>query len=125
MLSVKEAQSKILNFKIKVKKKEIPIINSLGLVLSEDIIPSDDIPINDNSAMDVFAVRDEDTFGAGETSPKKLKLLAEDIPAGYVPSAGLKSGYCMSIMTGAPTPGGCDCVVMKEDKKKGRLCIRI
>ena len=125
MISVDEAQYKILSSMIKVKKKEIPIISSLGLVLAEDIISGDNIPVNDNSAMDGFAVKAEDTFGAGKISPKKLKLLEEDIPAGYVPLAGLKSGYCMSIMTGAPTPGGCDCVVMKEDTKKEGDCVLV
>jgi molybdopterin molybdotransferase len=118
MISVKEAQEKVLNSKVQEKIKKVLILDSLSLVLAEDIISNDDIPAYDNSAMDGFAVRSVDIIGADKNYPVKLKLLGEDIPAGSVPSAKLELGYCIPIMTGAPIPQGCDCVVMKEDVLK-------
>lgn len=115
MISVKEAQEKVLNSKVKEKIKKVPILDSLSLVLAEDIISNDDIPAYNNSAMDGFAVKSADIIGANKSCPVKLKLLREDIPAGSVPSTKLESGYCIPIMTGAPIPQGCDCVIMKED----------
>lgn len=115
MLSVKEAQEKVLNSEIKIKTKITPILDSLGLVLAEDIISKDDIPAYDNSSMDGFAVKSVDIIGADKNYPVKLKMIREDIPAGKAPAGKLESGYCIPIMTGAPIPQGCDCVVMKED----------
>ena len=118
MLSVKEAQDKVLSSIIKIKTKEVPIIDSPGLVLAEDIISNEDIPIYDNSAMDGYAVRVEDVKGADKNYPVKLKLISEDIPAGKVPTTKIEPGHCMSIMTGAPIPEGCSGVVMKEDSER-------
>ncbi len=114
MISVSDAQHEVLGSIIKVKKKKIPLLDSLGMVLAEDIISYDDIPIYDNSAMDGYAVRAGDVIGADYNYPVRLKLAEEDIPAGKVPSARLEPGCCMSIMTGAPIPEGCSGVVMKE-----------
>ncbi|MBM3712331.1 MAG: molybdopterin molybdotransferase MoeA, partial [Actinobacteria bacterium] len=121
MLSVKEALEKILNCKITQKIKKVPILESLGLVTAEDIVSGDNIPAYNNSAMDGYAVKSIDIVGADRNYPIKLKLLKEDLPAGSVPELKIESGYCMQIMTGAPIPDGCDCVVMKEDVlKEGR-----
>ena len=54
MLSVKEAQNKVLEYSIKIKTVNVPILDSLGLVLAEDIISKYDIPVYDNSAMDGY-----------------------------------------------------------------------
>ncbi len=74
MLSVKEAQEKVLHSEIKIKTKVVSILDSLGLVLAEDIISKDDIPAYDNSAMDGFAVKSVDIIGADKNYPVKLKL---------------------------------------------------
>ena len=120
MLSVKEAQDKILSRKIKVKTVKVPILDALGLKLTEDIISCDDIPACDNSAMDGYAVRVEDLKGASRNHPVTLKLLAGDIPAGKVPRIKINPGCCISIMTGAPVPEKCSAVVMKEDTENRR-----
>jgi len=118
MFSVKEAQNKILGCSIKIKTADVPILDSLGMVLAEDVISKDNIPVCDNSAMDGYAVRADDIKGADIEHPVSLILLDEDLPAGRVPSLKINPGYCMSIMTGAPIPDSCDAVVMKEDTKK-------
>lgn len=121
MLSVKEAQEKVVNSTIVRTAVKVPILDSLHMVLAEDIISCDDIPAYDNSAVDGFAVKSIDAIGAEKNYPVKLKLLKEDIPAGKVSADTIESGMCMQIMTGAPVPKGCDCVVMKEDVlKEGR-----
>lgn len=124
MLSVKEAQQQILNLQVKIKTKKVPVLDTLGLVLAKDIISDDNIPAYDNSAMDGYAVKAEDILGADKNYPVKLNLLKEDLPAGKVPCRSLESGYAMSIMTGAPIPQGCSCVVMREDtQEKGHFVL--
>lgn len=118
MLSVSKAQKKILRCRIKIKTVSVPILESLGSVLAENVTSKDDIPIYDNSAMDGYSVRVEDIKGAGKNNPVRLMLSGSDLPAGRLPTEKLKSGYCMSIMTGAPIPAGSNTVVMKEDTKK-------
>jgi molybdopterin molybdotransferase len=121
MLSVKEAQEKVINCQVTKKTKKVPILDSLGLIIAEDVISNDYVPAYNNSAMDGYAVKSVDILGADRNYPIKLQLLNEDLPAGAVTKIKLESGYCMQIMTGAPIPGGCDCVVMKEDAlKEGR-----
>jgi len=118
MLSVKEAQAKVLECEVKLKSIKVDILKSCGKVLAQDIISNDFIPAYDNSAIDGFAVMAVDIIGADKNYPVKLKLLKDDIPAGKVPDITLDSGFAVPIMTGAPIPSGCDCVVMKEDALK-------
>ncbi|GAG55657.1 unnamed protein product [marine sediment metagenome] len=118
MLSVKEAQKKVLECSIRIKAVKVPLLDSLGLILAEDVISKDDIPVYNNSAMDGYAVRTEDIKGADRSYPVRLILLAEDIPAGKVPTVKVNPGYCIPIMTGSPIPENCNAVVMKEDTEK-------
>jgi molybdopterin molybdotransferase len=121
MLSVKEAQAKVLESEVKIKSIRIALLESCGKVIAEDVISNDFIPAFDNSAIDGFAVRAIDIIGADKNYPVKLKLIKEDIPAGKVSGITVESGFAVPIMTGAPIPTGCDCVVMKEDAlKEGR-----
>ncbi|MBM3705539.1 MAG: molybdopterin molybdotransferase MoeA [Actinobacteria bacterium] len=121
MLSVKEAQEKIIAADVKRKTAEIPILESCGRILAEDVFSGDFIPAYDNSAVDGFAVRSVDILGADKNYPVKLRLLREDIPAGTISGVTLDSGVTVQIMTGALVPQGCDCVVMREDAlKEGR-----
>lgn len=118
MLSVKEAQEKVINSKVTIKPKKATILESLHYVLAEELVSKDFIPAFDNSSVDGYAVKAIDILGAEKNYPVKLKLFKEDIPAGKSSSFSLEPGMCIQIMTGAPIPQGCDCVVMKEDALK-------
>jgi molybdopterin molybdotransferase len=65
MLSVEEALDKILNEVEVLETESVPILDTLGQVLAEDIESGINVPPLDNSAMDGYAVRWEDTKGAG------------------------------------------------------------
>ena len=125
MISVEEAQKIVLNSGIEPIVKKLPILESLGLNLAEDIISSDDIPIYDNSAMDGYAVRAIDIKGAEKSYPIRLVLTGEDIPAGKIPKSAVNPGFCMPIMTGASLPKGADSVVKKEDTQGDTASIMI
>jgi len=125
MISVEEAQKIVLNSGLKPSVKKLPILESLGLNLAEDIVSSDDIPIYDNSAMDGYAVRAIDIKGAEKSYPIRLVLTGEDIPAGKIPKSTVNPGFCMPIMTGASLPKGADSVVMKEDTQRDVASIMV
>ena len=110
MLTVTEARERILsNFKT-TTTETIPLTDSAQRVLGVDILVDGDYPPFDNSAMDGFALRSEDTTA----SPTTLNVVA-DIPAGSPPTVSLKAGEAARIMTGAQVPQGADCVIPVED----------
>jgi len=53
--------------------------------------------------MDGYAVRAEDTFGAGTHAPQSLRLV-DRVFTGRVPARGIGQGECIEIATGAPMP---------------------
>jgi len=114
MISVEEALEKVLSYVEVLEPERKPILDCLGQVLAEDVYSSIDIPPLDNSAMDGYAVRAEDTRGASESSPRYLVVVGE-VAAGSMPSKEVKPGTAIRIMTGAPLPEGADAVVQFED----------
>jgi molybdopterin molybdotransferase len=87
---------------------------ALGRILAVDVASADPVPGFDNSSMDGFAVRAEDTRGAGSAAPVTLTVTDES-RAGRPARAGLRSGEAIGISTGAVIPEGADSVVRVED----------
>ena len=122
MISVEEAREQILRRVHVLEPEERPILEALGQVLAEDVRSHLDVPPLDNSAMDGFAVRADDTKGASIGSPRRLRVIGE-VAAGYRSDVEVGHGTAMRIMTGAPVPAGADAVVQFEntdeaDRKK-------
>lgn len=114
MISVEEARERILSHVDILEPEEKPVLECLGQLLAEDVPSEVDVPPADNSAMDGFAVRAEDTIGASEIAPKYLTVVGE-VPAGRAPECEVKPGTAVRIMTGAFVPLGADAVVRFED----------
>jgi len=114
MISVEEALGKILSYVEVLEPEQKPILDCLGQVLAEDIYSDIDIPPLDNSAMDGYALRAQDTRGASESSPRYLVVVGE-VAAGSMPTKDVMPGTAIRIMTGAPLPEGADAVVRFED----------
>lgn len=119
MISVEEALERILSFFEPLPATDTPILEALGQVLTEDIRAEFDIPPLDNSAMDGYAVRAEDTAGASEEHPVTLKVIG-DLAAGYTTTEEVTPGTAIRIMTGAPVPRGANAVVQFEHTDEGR-----
>ncbi|GAB2727544.1 molybdopterin molybdotransferase MoeA [Melaminivora jejuensis] len=84
-----------------------------GRVLLHDAVSPLQVPPQDNSAMDGYALRCADVAGAGAAQGAVLAV-SQRIPAGSV-GAALQPGTAARIFTGAPVPAGADAVVMQED----------
>ena len=93
--------------------EEIPIGEAHKRVLAEDIISYHNSPPFDKSAMDGFALKGENTFGASQSAPKTLKIV-DSIGAGDFCDKIINEGEAIVIATGAPIPEGADAVLMKE-----------
>ncbi|OBJ03029.1 molybdopterin molybdenumtransferase [Mycobacterium alsense] len=96
----------------------VPLAQAQGLALADDVVAPLALPVFDNSAMDGYAVRAEDTAGATPEHPVVLPV-AEDIPAGRTDELTLQPKTAHRIMTGAPLPAGATAVVPVEDTDGG------
>lgn len=113
MISVEEALEKILHEVDTLEEEQVPILDSLGQVLAEDIKSDIDVPPLDNAAMDGYAVQSKDTQEASKESPKILRVI-DTVMAGSISEHQVAPGTAIRIMTGAPVPRGADSVVQFE-----------
>jgi molybdopterin molybdotransferase len=95
------------------ERERVGLNAALGRVLASDIVSSVNVPPFDNSAVDGFAVRNEDLNAGGET---QLNIV-ERVMAGAIPVRKLGKGEATRIFTGAPVPEGADTVFMQEDTR--------
>jgi molybdopterin molybdotransferase len=91
----------------------VPVARCAGRVLAADVRSAVDVPGFARSAMDGYAVRGEDTFGASAYEPVVLQLRGQALPGSAFQGA-LSPGEAVRVMTGAPLPEGADAVVMAE-----------
>ena len=117
MLSVEEALERILSYFHPLEPEKVPILESLGRVLAEDVHADMDIPPLANSAMDGYAVLAADTAGASPDGPRRLRIV-HNLAAGYTTDVEVRPGTAIRIMTGAPIPPGADAVVRFEDTER-------
>jgi molybdopterin molybdotransferase len=78
-------------------------------VLAEDLVAPLQVPPQDNSSMDGYAVRRAEIADEGVPLP-----VSQRIPAGQAAQP-LQPGTVARIFTGAPVPPGADAIVMQED----------
>jgi molybdopterin molybdotransferase len=110
-----EAVSAVLEVAVPIARVErVPLDEADGRVLAGDLTAAADVPPFDRAAMDGFALKAEDTFGAGRFEPKRLRRI-EKVFTGQVSTKSVARGECIEIATGAPMPEGTDAVVMVEE----------
>jgi molybdenum cofactor synthesis domain-containing protein len=97
--------------------EEVPLLEACNRVLAEDVTAPLDIPPFNRSTVDGYAVKAEDTFGADENRPVKLRLCGT-VNVGEMPKIRVEKGTAAEIMTGAPIPEGADAVVMAENTQR-------
>jgi molybdopterin molybdotransferase len=97
---------------VKVKKLKTVTVSphsALNRVLAEDVVADEDLPRFDKSAVDGYAVRAEDTFGASQYKPKVFHVVRDEE---------LDKTQTKNVWTGNPIPKGADAVVMLENTKR-------
>jgi molybdopterin molybdotransferase len=102
----------------------LPLADSHGCVLAEDVVAQWPLPSFDNSSMDGYAVIASDVSSAAEASPVTLTVI-DDVPAGSRADVALRPGCAVRIMTGAPIPSGTDCIVPVEMTDAGTDSVEI
>jgi molybdopterin molybdotransferase len=113
-----EALALILDAATPVDRTErVALRDATGRVVATPPSATIDVPPFDRAAMDGYAVRAADTFGAGRYDAKVLRCV-EKVYTGQMPARALGAGECMEIATGAPMPAGADAVVMVEETER-------
>ncbi|HEV7816096.1 MAG TPA: gephyrin-like molybdotransferase Glp, partial [Janthinobacterium sp.] len=109
LLPVREALDFMLDAARPVRQAEtVATLEANGRVLAQELTSSVNVPAEDNTQMDGYAVRAADCAAGAAT----LRV-SQRIPAGYV-GAALQPGTAARIFTGALIPSGADAVVMQE-----------
>jgi molybdopterin molybdotransferase len=89
--------------------ESVPLSDTIGRILAEDIVADTDLPPFDRAQMDGYAVRAADVANA----PARLRIVGESA-AGAGWHNEMKAGEAVRIMTGAPVPAGADAVQQVE-----------
>ena len=97
----------------KVEAENIPLTESMGRILVQDMHANVDLPDFRRSTMDGYAVRASSTFGASEANPAYL-IVKGDVLMGEIPDFSIGVGEAAGISTGGMLPKGADSVVMIE-----------
>ena len=121
-LPVAQAQEFIARLVPHVQTVEmLPIRSALGRVLARDIVSTINVPANDNSAMDGYALRGADLSSDAET----VLQSAGTGFAGQQFDGNVGARQCVRIMTGAVMPAGLDTVVPQEFVKLEGDTVRV
>lgn len=130
MIPFDEAVCIVMDTALPMDSETVPLAQSLGRILAQDVLSDIDMPPFDKSAMDGYACRKRDI--------KNELTVVEIIQAGQRPEKAIGENECSKIMTGAMVPEGADCVIMVEhtevvsentirfvkEQTKGNICFR-
>jgi molybdopterin molybdotransferase len=97
------------------KLERVGLLAAHGRVLAEPLISLVDHPSADDSALDGFAVRLEDTLQATPEAPVRLRVLAQVAAGSEAISLRLEAGQAVQVFTGATVPEGATGIVMVEN----------
>lgn len=98
--------------------EHVPLEEALHKQVGKEIIAPMNQPPFDRSPLDGYAFKALDSQHASAKNPVKLKVVGEVYAGGYYDGV-VQSGEGVRIMTGAPIPKGCDCVLRQEDTDYG------
>ncbi len=95
----------------------VPVFESLGRILKDDVIAQENIPTYDSSHMDGYAIRSSDVTNASKKNPVLLKISRSESTLGILPRHILKKGEAYRIQTGGYMPLKSDAVIPIENTK--------
>lgn len=104
--------------------EEVPLGDALGRVAAEDVASPIAVPPFDRSPLDGYCLHSEDIADASREHPAVLTVIGEAC-AGCGETFSVSRGQALRVMTGAPVPAGCDCVIRQEDTDEGMERVRM
>ena len=121
---VEEVERFLAEHAVALAPEAVPVTACAGRVLASAVVSEVDVPGFPRSAMDGYAVRGEDTFGASAYDPLALEVVGVALPGSSWEGA-IGPRQAVRIMTGAPLPEGADAVVRAEvcSENDGRVAV--
>ncbi len=107
MISVEEAQARILALKESVDVETVSLTDAVGRWAAADVVALRTQPARNLSAMDGYAIRFADSAGP--------RTVIGESAAGKQFSGEVKAGEAVRIFTGAVVPEGADTVIIQEN----------
>lgn len=125
MISAEKALQIVLDHTRTLEPDEVPILNSLDMVLAEDILAAEDYPPFDKATIDGFALKSADIAGSDRANPTTL-ILDGDIKVGDRWEKPLAAGHAVRVAAGAPLPEGADTAIsgdyaVRESSRKVKI----
>lgn len=108
-----QARELLLSVPVSPETEYVPLVESFGRVLAEDIRARIMVPPFMRSPFDGYAFRGEDTASASKEHPVTLRI-TEELPAGKAPEYPVTAGTAAKILTGAPIPDGANATIKYE-----------
>lgn len=108
MISVNQAKNLLQIHKLIGKTEVLPLEESVGFYLAEDVNAPFDIPFFNNSAMDGYAILWKDNHPFRKMRPETK------IRAGEMEDFTIREDEAIRIFTGAPVPNGADTIIPQE-----------
>jgi molybdopterin molybdotransferase len=105
LISIDEAQGRVLDAVRPLATEDVPLGEALGRVLAEDLESAIDVPPFDSSAMDGYAV---------VAGPAAELEVVDESRAGWPAKAAVEPGKAIRISTGGVLPDGATAVVPLE-----------
>jgi molybdopterin molybdotransferase len=120
-----DAVVKLIDLRVRhLAAESVALLEAGGRVLARDAVAAVDVPGFRRAAMDGYAVKAEETFGATPDDPRPFRVAGSSMP-GKGPDASVEAGLCVRIMTGAPMPEGADAVVPAEEADLDGETVRV
>jgi molybdopterin molybdotransferase len=104
--------------------ERVDVLGAAGRVLTDGVVAPRSTPPFDRAAMDGYALRADDSFGAAPYNPLTLRIVGEALP-GRPFSGIVAAGQAVRIMTGAPIPNGADAVLPAEMADESSGAVRV
>ncbi|WP_050602341.1 gephyrin-like molybdotransferase Glp [Ruegeria sp. 6PALISEP08] len=109
MITVEEARALLFDLVGPLPSEEVPLAQSAGRVLAQDVVAGRNQPPFAASSMDGYAVK------AAEVELHAMFKVVGESAAGHRFDGQVGPGQAVRIFTGAPVPEGADFVVIQED----------
>ncbi len=90
---------------------DLPLLDSLGCVLSSSVVAPANVPAFATADVDGFAIRAQDH------EPGEVLRVIDEVPAGFRASEPLIPGTCIAVTRGAPLPDEADTIVRASDAR--------
>jgi molybdopterin molybdotransferase len=114
LIGLAEARQIVVESCARLPSEQVPLEQALGHALADEVHSEVAIPPFDNSSMDGFALRAEDTAAVDAGKPVRLRIVDES-RAGHPAESAVGPGEVIRIATGAMVPAGANAILRQEE----------